>query len=382
MKREDIVISCSHSHSTPFAEPLEDPHPVFDFVCRQAVEAAEAAWKARRPARLGHGRTHVVGASFNQRVPLPDGGVKFTRDFREGLSSGRPIDPRLDLLRIDGEDGHPIAAWIRFAAHPSNVIFNAPISAEYPGYMTDRLSETVAGGTPVLYSYGASGDVNCVPMFETEKETRTLGLRLAELAAPVYEEIETRPIERFVTRSQEIQLPLAPPPAPEVLDREIAEVEDYIRRLDHEPELEWVLDVNSKKEWSIELRNDWASPLAEWARKMKDALAAGRKFSENWPTDTTAWLLNDLGLVFCGGEPFTEISLSLSARSPVKVTLLQSVCNGSEGYLGTDEDVRRGGYEINTNMRYSKLKDGLRPLRYALGADEVFLKACLELLGG
>ena len=41
-------------------------------------------------AAVGHAVVHVAGASFNTRVPLPDGGVKFTRDFREGLASGRP----------------------------------------------------------------------------------------------------------------------------------------------------------------------------------------------------------------------------------------------------------------------------------------------------
>ena len=378
----DIVVSCSHSHSTPFAEPLEGPHPVFDFVCRQALAAAEAAWGARRPARLGHGRTHVVGASFNQRVPLPNGGVKFTRDFREGLATGRPIDPRLDLIRVDGEDGRPIAAWIRFATHPSCVIFNAPISAEYPGYMTDRLSETVAGGAPVLFGYGASGDVNCVPMFGTEDDSRKLGLQLAELTAPVYQGIETRPVGRFDARSREIHLPLDPPPPTDVLDREIEEVETFLRRLDDEPELEWVLDVNCVRTWPVEAKKGWAGPLAEWARNMKMALAAGGTFPQSWPTEATAWLLDELGLVFFGGEPFTELGLALAARSPLSETLLMAIGNGSDGYLGTDEDRRRGGYEMIHNVRYAKLKEGLRPLPYALGADEQFLRECLQLLDG
>ncbi len=48
---EGIVISCSHSHSTPMAEPLERAHPFFDLIRTQAVAAAAEAWQARRPAR-------------------------------------------------------------------------------------------------------------------------------------------------------------------------------------------------------------------------------------------------------------------------------------------------------------------------------------------
>ena len=106
---ERIVVSCSHTHSAPFVEPLDAPHPYFDFISRQCVEAATEAWDARSPARFGHGVTHVVGASFNTRAPTADGGVRFARDFREGLATGRPVDPRLNMVRIDAESGAPIA---------------------------------------------------------------------------------------------------------------------------------------------------------------------------------------------------------------------------------------------------------------------------------
>ena len=43
-----IVVHCTHSHSTPFAEPLDGPHPFFDLVCERAVGALQ-------PARVGFG---------------------------------------------------------------------------------------------------------------------------------------------------------------------------------------------------------------------------------------------------------------------------------------------------------------------------------------
>ena len=38
-----IVICASHSHSTPFLEPLSGPRPYFEFVAQQVVEAARDA---------------------------------------------------------------------------------------------------------------------------------------------------------------------------------------------------------------------------------------------------------------------------------------------------------------------------------------------------
>ncbi|MBI4026323.1 MAG: hypothetical protein HY360_15165 [Verrucomicrobia bacterium] len=380
LRPEEIIISATHSHSTPFLEPLAGEHPLFDFIKSRSLEAALTAWDARRPARFGQGITYIAGASFNTQVRLPNGGVKFTRDFREGLAAGRPIDPRLNVIRIDDQNGKPIAGWIRFAAHPACVIFNAPLSGEYPGYMTERVSETVATGAPVLFGLGACGDVNCIPMFGMEKDSKDLGLNLANAAAQVFKGIQTAGPRRFVTGSRTIELPLDPPPPVELLEREIAEVEAFIAALDKDPSLEWVLGFNCKKDWSVEDKKGSVRPLAEWAQRMREAIQAGRKFPATWPSEVNVWVIDDLGLVFYSGEPFTEFGLTLAARSPLRETLLMAMSNGSDGYIGLDESRRHGGYEMYTAQRYAKLAPGARPLPYALGAGEHLTQQALDLI--
>ena len=54
LARGDILISCTHSHSTPFLESLDRLHPYLDQVTQATVDAAGRAWEGRRPARFGH----------------------------------------------------------------------------------------------------------------------------------------------------------------------------------------------------------------------------------------------------------------------------------------------------------------------------------------
>ncbi len=375
----EIVISASHSHSTPFLEPFDGPQPYFDLVMTRSVEAAKAAMNNLGPAKVGFGATHVVGASFNQRVPFHEG-VMFTRDFREGLASGRPVDPRLNVMRIDDIDGQPIAGWVRFAAHPSCVIFNAPVSAEYPGYMTDAMSAGIQGKPPILFGYGASGDINCVPMFGTEADSRQLGEQLAAQALSVFNSIKTRKARKCQAITRTVRLPLDPMPTDESLDREIAEVEHFIAALDDNPDLEWVIGINCKKDWPVENKKRHVRPLAEWARKVKELQAQGFEFPSTWQRRITVWLLDDLAIVFESGETLIDVSMALSARSPAAETLLVSMSGGADAYLGSDSDRRRGGYETYTSTRYAMLREGRRPLPYAIGAADRYTNEIVGMI--
>lgn len=377
--QEEIVVTASHSHSTPFLEPLDGPAPYFDLVRDRTVAAAQEAVSALQPARIGVAGTHVVGGSFNTRVPTPRG-VKFTRDFREGLATGRPIDPRLTVLRIDDAAGRPIAGWVRFAAHPACVILEAPISAEYPGYLTDALSRGLPGKPPVLFGYGASGDINCLPMFGSEADARRLGEQLAAAALPAFEGIRTSVPRRFAAAARIVELPLDPIPSPAVLDAQIADVERFVRALDEDPSLDWVLDINCKSDWPVETKRRHVKPLADWARMARDRLADGGRIPQVWPRRITTWLIDDLVIVFESGETLVELGLDLAARSPARETLLVSMANGSDPYLGNDTDRRLGGYETHTSTRYALWRAGARPLPYASGAGGRYVGAILQMI--
>ena len=329
---------------------------------------------------MGHGVGTVEGAGFNQRIPLDNGSVKFTRDWREGLEANGPVDSRLHVIRIDGEDGEVIAGWVRFAVHPACVIFDAPLSAEYPGYMSEKLSETVSSGAPVLYAYGAAGDVTCIPMFGTESDTKKLGLRIAETAVGIFDRLKTKTPRHFQIGSATVDIPLAAMPSVEVLDKEIEEIEQFKEDLDVDPTLEWVIGINCKKDWPVETKKAHVSVLSNWAKLARKAVKQGKTFPKTWPSVISGLVIDDLALVYYPGEPFTRIGLGLSARAPMAETLLMAKTNGDNGYLGTDDDIKRGGYEMYTFSRSFMMAEDLRPLPYATGAAECFLSTALEMI--
>ncbi|MFH1265712.1 MAG: hypothetical protein ABIK89_08285, partial [Planctomycetota bacterium] len=150
----------------------------------------------------------------------------------------------------------------------------------------------------------------------------------------------------------------------------------------HDPSLVKVLDFNCASHWPVEKKRASAEPLAEWARRVKRHLAAGGRFPATWTRQVTAWVIDDLGLVFDQGETFTEISLELGGRSPLGETLLMSLSNGGDGYLGTDTERRRGGYGPHLSPRYALLAEGIRPMPYALGAAEKYIEQIISLSNG
>ena len=171
--------------------------------------------------------------------------------------------------------------------------------------------------------------------------------------------------ERFGIRQGSVDLPLDPPPAPATLDREIDEVDAFLSALDDDPTLAWAMGINVEPEWPVERKRSHFTLLGDWAVDMKAALAAGRRFPTAWTSPLAVWVIDDLGLVFYGGEPFTEIALELAARSPLGETLLLPMANGSDGY------------EPYTNCRTNRLAPGLRPLPYAIGAAGALIDSAL-----
>lgn len=149
-----LLVNASHCHSVVRTDS--------DVL---AVQAVKEAWKKLEPARAAAGRGHEDRIQENRRMFLKDGtqidvrrAYSMPRD--EDVTAIGPIDPAIGLLRIDRKDGRPLAVVYNFAAHPIQGVPSNGNTADYPGFASKAIEETLGNGALALFLQGAGGDIN------------------------------------------------------------------------------------------------------------------------------------------------------------------------------------------------------------------------------
>ena len=110
-----VLINTSHSHATPdppgwqdYDEDVQEDMAkrYWQRVWEQIIGTARAADEQRRPARMavGEGSTRI---GVNRREQLPDGTMVL------GENPHGVVEPTVGVVRIDGEEGSPIALLLR-----------------------------------------------------------------------------------------------------------------------------------------------------------------------------------------------------------------------------------------------------------------------------
>ena len=135
-----VVINASHCHSVVRADTEA-----------LTVQVVKEAWMSMSPVKVGAGTGQEDRISENRRLKMKDGSeVDMRRAYSmprdEDVASVGPIDPQIGLLRLDREDGRPLAVLYHFACHP---IMNPPskgCSADFPGFASKVIEETFGGG--------------------------------------------------------------------------------------------------------------------------------------------------------------------------------------------------------------------------------------------
>jgi neutral ceramidase len=179
-----VLYTGTHTHS--------GPENLADWQVQQLADAIRRADRARRPAKAAWGTSVVHGVARNRSVEahLADHGQDLT--YGQGHASDDPegalhtVDDVLRVLRVDGTDGTPLAAWLEFPVHltastPYNTLWDSEIAGPTLTHLTEQVKTP---GFVGLYANGASGDLQ--PVFDSWNPQTLMDLHGRRLAGGAY----------------------------------------------------------------------------------------------------------------------------------------------------------------------------------------------------
>lgn len=307
-----VIFSATHTHTGPTLLDQQFIKPGMDRWeprCLDAiVEAIIRASANAVPCRLGAGK----GASYighNRQDPV---GTR-SLSANETRVPTMPIDPIVQVLRVDGLDGGSIAILANYATHPVVVGMDniTKYSADFPGAMCAYVERELQGRPLAIFLQGACGDINPIYLRAGASEVRRLGRELGSEVVRVAREIQPRPAVQGALHVTEEQM-------------------------------------RFRARWNMErLRSLQAVPTYhQW-------LSTGRPIG--YPADELVAqiitvLINDhVALLTMPGEPYVEYQISFRSRLPGMDTIVAGYSNGYFGYLPTIRAAVRDGVVYGGN---------------------------------
>ncbi len=286
----NILLVATHNHGGPRNNTYgeSDNSKVTDYVQilqQKIVDAATEASGNLVSAKIGAGKGSC-NMNINRRAKFADGNVGL------GRNPDGPCDKEVSVVRIDDISGQPIAVLTNWATHgTTGGQENYQITGDWPGAASRFIEELIGGQLIAPITAGASGDIN-----------------------PIY-----GPNDRF----RDIDA------IGMILAKEVVKVNEAVKT--------YAGATVSVNQITIQAKG----------RKPTDNYQPNQALEPADPRAITLSVLKVGGIVFAGisGEVMTDIGMAVKAHSPYSHTVVVTHCNGSAGYLITDEAYQQGGYE-------------------------------------
>ncbi|MGQ9881952.1 MAG: neutral/alkaline non-lysosomal ceramidase N-terminal domain-containing protein [Armatimonadota bacterium] len=327
---ERILLNCSHTHSGPatrtFRAMGERDELYCNVMARKVVGAVQQAADMLEPVSLRWGRAPVQ-IGINRRERRGEQTVI-------GQNPSGPIQPYVDVLRLDREDQTPLAVVLAYATHPVVMgVQNLWVSADYPGAACDFLKR-VGLGTP-LFLQGCAGNINPIHTSATFAHVRKLGEILGAaviVASHLSEPVSGVPISGIL---RTVHLPYLFP-SHEEAERHLRQAEEDLKRAEGEGAPLGVLMR----------RRD----MVRWAQDLLLTVEKGEP--KSMPFEIQLLRIGDVHLLAFPAEMFVQYALDFEQQSPHKPTITLCFSNGCWGYIPTAADYAIGGYEVDLAYRF------------------------------
>jgi neutral ceramidase len=318
----NIILSATHTHSGPCTAGNTGWGPVDRAYCErilipQIIKAAETAIENLEPALLGVG-TAESKTGINRRQLNKDNHVSL------GQNPWGCYDPTMTVLSFKSTAGKALANVVHYGAHCTAAGKNTEITRDWAGAMIDRLD--AESGAMTAFFNGAEGDVgprlsngHTVGNIDYVKE---LGKIAAEDAAKAFNSISEYREVTLESAAGEIKLPYAA----------VMPLEQARKKL-----------AAFKGDEKINI----SGRTFEYLNSVVKAYETGIPEDKYLSFAQTIIKIGPVVFIPFPYEFFSEISLRLRKYSPYKHTLCLGCTNGNNGYLPTQDQLCRGGYEID-----------------------------------
>ena len=324
-----IVLSATHTHAAPTTMRLnqcgeyeaEYTEALADRLFALAIEAS--------------GKTEAVSPFF------AEGHCDLARD-RRGHASAH-TDPRVGTLAWKREDGSLAAVLTNYAMHQVALgSDNRLISGDIAGRASAMLRESLPGAPAVLFTNGASGNINPPGHVENFDQLDAWAVEMADSVRAALAQL--KPIGSdlaFTIETVPVPLDDGGPGGIEHWAEELRKVAGDGDHL-HQVRLRTAADI--------------------WEQKMIEARAKGT-LPESLDTEVQVVRIGGISFVALGAEVFSTMGDDL--RQATGETLyIVGYANGDMGYLPTPEAYDEGGYEVNIAFIFYY---SLRPVREGFG---------------
>ncbi len=322
IKKEQCILHCIHTHSGP--NLLDQPgwggvdEEYFNGILVPAVIAC-----------IGEAMGNMTAVKMGVASGMSYVGInrrKLHIDNTAGLSQNPwgPFNPEMTVISFKNNDNNTVASMVHYGCHPTASGCNTEITRDWPGVMIDVLSEI--SGAPVAFFNGLEGDVG--PRLANGGTTGSASVRYAlehgavaaQDAVRIFRDIRTYRDVTLDFISDTIELPLDP-----LMDYEEAKAQ-YEQYKDSDK------NIHQKK--------------AAFYRKVITLHENGYESKPSRLIDQNIIRIGDVAFVGFPAEPFSEIGMRIARDSNVPRTLPLSNTNGKEGYFPTEDQLCRGGYEV------------------------------------
>ncbi|MRW91457.1 hypothetical protein GJ699_15805 [Duganella sp. FT80W] len=370
---DHVLISPSHDHNAPRLGRVtpgalaHDGGPESDaytaWVYDRMVAVLREARAALRPARLGSGRGQV-DVNMNRDAYSE-------RGWGLGLAPQGPSDKTLRVLKVETEDGAPLALVLNYGVHSTVTLGSAELSGDLAGAAERYVEETLGQGVVALWTPAALGDQ--APRVSRPNAVSRPAVVAAPQPAPAAQQpadVASRAAAAAASQPDAVASPAAAGvsvsqrsadrrgasvpgegAAPAAKDAQRANAAAW-RAMDAQGLLVGAEALRVADGITI-LRSD--VHLAAAQRVISCPVKTGRNLMstmkqqtvDHVPVRLSLLLIDRVALAGVSGEVLNAIGSRLYATSPLSDTFLVSIANDRIGYLPPDAAYDQPLFEVN-----------------------------------